>query len=443
MIRCGNVRFSGIKLKNSDMLQVNVGDNLQFMLVDYLYNCAGIYSEDVIKVDLSEMKRGYKNLLCKDDLILVPMNWSLWESSYMEGIHLSISDQVKIVPLGMCIAGNDNKLFYNEKNINYFKSIAPIGCRDEYSMRKMHQYGVSAYLNGCITSLLPRLEQGYNKQGKVFFIDAPEELRPFVPKNYLNDAVFMSQQYYFPSEISCEEINERVKLHYNRIKTEARLVVTSRLHVASPCLAWGIPVIFAKKIIDHRFGWLDRYIPLYSEYNYSSIDWYPQPVDYEESKQKLLDFNIKRITDTYDLYSNMKKITEYYGTLTSRNEYPSFRDTVAYDNQSVFKWLSTHFSSRDKFSYVLWGITDATDKVYNTIQQTYPYAKLVAAVDRFKEGAFHGIKITKPESTLQSFSSAIVIVLPVKASSEARNLFRSLKWDSNRYFLRGDLFMED
>lgn len=442
MVRFGNIYFSGIKLNNSNMLQVNIGDNLQFIVIDYLYSRAGIPSKDVIRIKLSEMKSGYENKFCKDDFLIIPMNWSIWEKQYMDGLNLSISDHIRVIPLGMCIAGYDNQLFYNENNINYYKSIAPLGCRDEFSMKKMQSYGISAYLNGCLTSLFPRLEHGYNEQGQVFFIDAPEELRPFVPKNYLNDAVIMSQQYYFPSEMSCEEINERVKLHYNKIKTEARLVVTSRLHVASPCLAWGIPVIFAKKIIDHRFGWLDKYIPLYSEQNYSSIDWYPQPVDYEESKQKLLDFNLKRITDTYELYSNMEKITEYYGTLTSRNEYPSFRDTVAYDNQSVFTWLSTHFSSRDKFSYALWGITEATEEVYNTIQQIYPYAKLVAAVDRFKESSFHGIKITKPES-LQKFFNTIVIVLPVKASSEARNLFQSLKWDTNRYFLRGDLFMED
>lgn len=441
MVRFANIYFSGVKLNNSNMLQVNIGDNLQFKAIDYLFNRAGISSKDVIRIKLSEMKRGYENKFYKDDFLIIPMNWSMWEKQYMDGLNLSISDHIRVIPLGMCIAGYDNQLFYNENNINYYKSIAPLGCRDEFSMKKMQSYGISAYLNGCLTSLFPRLEHGYNEQGRVFFIDAPEELRAFVPKSCLKNAVFMSQQYYFSSEMSYEEINERVKLHYNKIKTEARLVVTSRLHVASPCLAWGIPVIFAKKIIDHRFGWLDKYIPLYSERNYSCIDWNPLPVDYEESKQKLLNFNLKRITDTYDLYRNMDKITEYYGTLTSRNEYPSFRDTVAYDNQSVFTWLSNHFSPRDNFSYALWGITDATEKVYNMIQQTYPYAKLVAAVDRFKETYFHGIKITKPE-TLHAFSNAIVIVLPVKASSEAKNLFRSLKWDTNRYFLRGDLFME-
>lgn len=441
MIRYANIDFTGIKLQDSNMMQANIGDNLQFMAVDYIYRCAGIADSDVVRIKLSEMKRGQENPAYADDLLLMPMNWSMWEKDYMTGSYLDVSEQVRIIPLGMCIAGHDDPSFYNDDNVAYYKSITPLGCRDAYSMHKMQEQGVASYLNGCLTSLFPRLEKGFNVGGKVFFIDAPEELRPYVPEKLLQDAVFMSQQYYLPADMSREAINEQIRKHYNKIKSEACLVVTSRLHVASPCLAWGIPVIFAKKVIDHRFGWLDKYLPLYGEQDYSQINWEPQPVDYEESKQKLLSFNIKRITDAYDMYSAMEKITEYYGNPTGRDNYPSFRDTVAYDNGAVYDWLAKQFSAQDKFSYALWGISGAADEVYSKIQELFPYASLVAAVDRYKQTEFHGIKIIKPE-VLQDLLDAVVIVLPVKASSEARVLFRSWNWDKERYFLRGDLYME-
>ncbi len=441
MIRYANIDFSGVKLHDTNMFQVNMGDNLQFMAIDYLYQCAGIALEDVARIKLSEMKQGQENPAYDDDLLLMPMNWSMWEKEYMTGGNLEVSEHIRIIPLGMCIAGHDNPSFYNDNNIAYYKSIAPLGCRDVYSMQRMYENGIPSYVNGCLTSLFPRLEHGYNPAGKVFFIDAPEELRPYVPERLLQDAVFMSQQYYLPADMSREAINEQIHSHYARIKSEARLVVTSRLHVASPCLAWGIPVIFAKKVIDHRFGWLDKYLPLYGEQDFARIDWKPQPVDYEGSKQKLLAFNIKRITDTYDMYSTAEKITNYYGTSTERKVYPSFRDTVAYDNGVVYEWLAKRFSSQEKFSYAIWGISGAADEVHEKIQKLYPNAKLVAAVDRYKQATFWGQEIKKPE-TLQDLSDAVVIVLPVKASAEAQSCFMNWGWDRNRYFLRGDLYME-
>lgn len=441
MIRYANIAFTGVKLQESNMMQANIGDNLQFMAVDYLYRCAGIAPKDVARIKLSEMKQGQENPAYDDDLLLMPMNWSMWEKEYMTGSNLGVSEHIRIIPLGMCIAGHDDPSFYNSDNISYYKSISPLGCRDIYSMQIMKKNGVPSYVNGCLTSLFPRLEQGYNADGKVFFIDAPEELRPFVPDSYLHGAVFMSQQYYLPADTSIEMVNEKIHKHYARIKAEARLVVTSRLHVASPCLAWGIPVIFAKKVIDHRFGWLDKYLPLYGEQDYARIDWEPQPVDYEESKQKLLAFNIKRITDAYDMYSKAEQFTAYYGDSAKRKEYPTFRNTVAYDNEAVYAWLAKQFTVHDKFSYALWGISNAADEVYEKIQELYPHATLVAAVDRYKQTGFHGKNIQKPEA-LKDLSKAVVIVLPVKASSEARGLFRSWGWDSSRYFLRGDLYME-
>ena len=441
MIRYANIDFTGIKLQKSNMMQVNIGDNLQFMAIDYLYRCAGIPDSDVARIKLSEMKRGQENPAYVGDLLLMPMNWSIWEKEYMTESNLDVSEQVRIIPLGMCIAGHDDSSFYNDDNVAYYNSIAPLGCRDEYSMHKMQEQGVPSYLNGCLTSLFPRLENGFNVDGKVFFIDAPEELRPYVPERLLQDAVFMSQQYYLPADMSREAINEEIRSHYARLKSDARLVVTSRLHVASPCLAWGIPVIFAKKVIDHRFGWLDKYLPLYGEQDYGKIDWEPQPVDYEDGKQKLLAFNIKRITDTYDLYSTMDEITEYYGNLTGRDNYPSFRNTVAYDNGAVYDWLAKRFSAQDKFSYSLWGISGAADDVCEKIGELFPHAKLVAAVDRYKQAEFHGLEIQKPE-VLQDLTELLVIVLPVKACSEARACFQNWGWDRERYFLRGDLYME-
>lgn len=46
---------------------------------------------------------------------------------------------------------------------------------------------------------------------------------------------------------------EEVYKVYKEYRRQATLIITSRVHVALPCMAMGIPVIFAKNEYSYRF----------------------------------------------------------------------------------------------------------------------------------------------------------------------------------------------
>ena len=64
-----------------------------------------------------------------------------------------------------------------------------------------------------------------------------------------------------------------------RYAEEASLVLTSLLHVASPCLGLGVPVILCRGDRDSRFGLIEQIIPLYTPERFDEIDWNPEPTD--------------------------------------------------------------------------------------------------------------------------------------------------------------------
>lgn len=147
----------------------------------------------------------------------------------------------KIVPvfLGLSILTN---IISGIKDIEYLKRYEPIGCRDEYTLEVMRNHGIKAYLNGCLTAAFPRVRNNEdNDLTKIFCVDISDELKKHIPTNIINHCIFMSHTYY-KSELHCSP-EEKVRQVYKTYILEAKMVITSRLHVAISCIATGFPVI--------------------------------------------------------------------------------------------------------------------------------------------------------------------------------------------------------
>lgn len=69
------------------------------------------------------------------------------------------------------------------------------------------------------------------------------------------------------------EFEQYARYVLERYRTQAKLVITSKIHVAMPCIALGIPVIF---IVDNpfneRFDVLSGIVPIYSYKDIRYID---------------------------------------------------------------------------------------------------------------------------------------------------------------------------
>jgi len=170
-----------------------------------------------------------------------------------------------------------DELLSNPQNVDYLKKYAPIGCRDYKTQKILDKYGIPNYFSYCLTSTLGltyKHDGGYSNE--IIFSDLltpyiplkPEIkwnknsalafssyvyrklfkskkrdklLRNLLPESVLNQAIEFT--HILSSQYSTDELFK--KAHNALIKySKAKLVITSRIHCALPCLAMGTPVLF-------------------------------------------------------------------------------------------------------------------------------------------------------------------------------------------------------
>jgi hypothetical protein len=125
----------------------------------------------------------------------------------------------------------------------------PVGCRDTRTAELLHAADIDAFVSGCLTTTFPRRTEE-PEDGKVFLVDThgvalPEDLRA-------PDSIRVTHQ---GAPWWSEEAKRRVALDVlSTYRDHARLVVTTRLHCALPCVAMGIPVVFVGDMSDPRLG---------------------------------------------------------------------------------------------------------------------------------------------------------------------------------------------
>lgn len=379
-----------------------VGDDIQLIAIENLYKYMGINYQDVVRIPFSELST------YDGEYVILPLSFPFY--GYSSGNTITnFSD--KIIPVFLGFATMLQK--YSEQDIRYLKQYEPIGCRDQYTMEALRQQNITAYLNGCLTITLPKRRTGKNNKTKVFCVDLTDKIISYIPEDIKKDCVF-TNHVYFSEE--CENGTEqKAKEVFERYINEARLVITTRMHAALPCIAAGIPVILAKDRLSLRFPMIQSLIPVYTEEQYSNINWDPEPVDCEELKQKVLKVSAKRITDTYNKYKDIYEISSFYECEVPKNLFvDNFSNTVDY--------LNKHYTKDSSFKYSLWGITQTAEMVYNYISQNYKYATLVAVIDQFKKCSFCGVTSSKKE-IMETEKNTVCFVCSGAAMPEAKEYF--------------------
>ncbi|MGB1269887.1 MAG: polysaccharide pyruvyl transferase family protein [Flavobacteriaceae bacterium] len=169
----------------------------------------------------------------------------------------------------------------NSKSIEYYKKHEPIGCRDYHTQKILEGKGIKAYFSGCLTLTLKKENFLLNKSTGIIFSDILQhkddaEERSFLwkikhphkiiingLKNTFKSIKAYSTRHQTITKLIPKDIIAKAKLVSNqntkiqgqtakfseaerllKIYANAELVVTSRIHVALPCLAFGTPVIF-------------------------------------------------------------------------------------------------------------------------------------------------------------------------------------------------------
>ena len=163
----------------------------------------------------------------------------------------------------------------DDAGVAYLKAHQPIGCRDQFTVDTLRAKGIDAYFSGCLTLTLDSYRVENSERGDAVYIVDPlygyptrekvtynyrrllrsiqngdifkigrraRHLGNLIDKDLLASAIHVNQEPPANTFSDAEkfEMAEDLLRKYAR----ARLVVTSRIHCALPCLALGTPVIF-------------------------------------------------------------------------------------------------------------------------------------------------------------------------------------------------------
>ena len=134
--------------------------------------------------------------------------------------------------------------------IAYYKKHEPIGCRDMHTTNLLKSKGVVAYFSGCAT--LTYENKFTERNNSIVMADPLFNLWPYsygkycgdklVPEEYQKDIIYTTHRRPTRDRSQADRVKDAEDII--EIYSKAKLVFTSRIHVALPCLALGTPVIF-------------------------------------------------------------------------------------------------------------------------------------------------------------------------------------------------------
>ena len=258
------MKFGLLKYRNNES---NIGDYIQSLAAKRFLPQVDVL---VSREKLNEVK---------DPVYIILNGWFMHHPS-----HWPPSEAVTAKFISFHINDFAKEQMTNEKSIAYYKKHEPIGCRDKFTEKLLKDKGIDAYFSGCLTLTLEKEKYVKNEKEDIIFCDilshkndtdedsnvttwkkirnphkiiinksseilsnyktekkTKKLMKKLVPKDIREQAVYISNQ------------NFEAKTHEDKFKiaedllakyASAKLVVTSRIHVALPCLAFNTPVVF-------------------------------------------------------------------------------------------------------------------------------------------------------------------------------------------------------
>ncbi|MEY8509132.1 polysaccharide pyruvyl transferase family protein [Lachnospiraceae bacterium 42-17] len=238
----------------------NVGDWFQTFAVDCFYKSMEIEETNIIEINREDLTTYHG-----EKLIVIMQGW------------FNQLNKKDVFPISQDIIPIYFGLHRTQKKKISFGENEIVGCRDEATYELMNGLGYESYISGCLTLTFPKREET-ETQTELFLVDVPEKIYKYIPHELCDGKWNVLSQ---EIEKTCTPELDAHK-YLELYKNKAALVITSRLHCAAPCLGMGIPVILVREYFDDRYGWIDKYLKLYTPDKFSQINW---NIDYIKSKQ--------------------------------------------------------------------------------------------------------------------------------------------------------------
>lgn len=412
-MKYGNIIFDGDR-KTS----VNIGDDMQLLAVEYLYDLMNIPQQDRVRVPLSKLSTYVHP---NNEYVILPISFPLY--GYRSDMYITMfSPAIIPVFIGLSIMSSS----IEDKEIDYPKRFEPIGCRDAHTMNILRSYNISAYLNGCLTAIFPKKNDALGD--KIFLVDVPNKFLQYIPNEIKEKAIVTSQVL-----DDTDNPEKSAMQQYEQYKKEAKLIITTRLHCAWPCLAAGIPVILLKENFSFRFTALEKLLHQYTISEFSTIDWTGKSIDYENIKRYIIENAKFQINNVIEKNKTWIKISEFYeSSIQTKSCFIEHFDNVVQD--IISKW-NVYADIR----YAFWGLTQKTEMIYSYITKNFPNAKCVAVYDRDKNVDFFGIKTTQDINLLID-DEVFVFITAATANAYAKKVFNAN--NKHNFYISSDGFGE-
>ncbi|WP_278651439.1 polysaccharide pyruvyl transferase family protein [Sutterella wadsworthensis] len=237
----------------------NLGDYIQSLAARQYFTNVDFF---VDRDGLSDFRKEFK---CK----LIANGWYY----LFDGCH-QWSDCLEPLLTSVHINNTDNpNEFHNVlAKLKVASKKSPIGCRDFATQRFLQSNDIACFFSSCLTTTLQRKDysDGGNRSGVIFsdysndFYSKLFPINRFINKNRsINRINALLRNYYAQEAISyvtheCQlsvPHRERFELAKALLQryANAKLVITSRIHAALPCLGLGTPVILICPYDRKRF----------------------------------------------------------------------------------------------------------------------------------------------------------------------------------------------
>lgn len=264
---------------------VNLGDYIQSIAVEKALLKLGYSKNDFIYHD-----RDYLSYYDGEEAICIMQGWFSDSLAWIPS--------TKITPLYIGFHANQNAsvLIKDSNYKNHFLN-HKIGCRDITTKKIFQDQGFDSYFSRCLTLTLDKRNESKD-QNKTFVVDIPENIAAKFPEQLKKEATYINQRnldQYKASKYYQQRYRVKAEELLKQYEDESKLIITSALHCALPCIALGIPVVFINpnpmlESNNIRFEVLRDLVPIYTidDVKSGTIDWHPLAINIEDLKLNLL-----------------------------------------------------------------------------------------------------------------------------------------------------------
>lgn len=379
--------------------RINIGDNFQSFSVDRLFLEANISDDSIINVS-------YLNEKPLSEPCKVVM-----QGHFGRNINMSFIHDKNIEPVFIGFGLMDS--FLTDEEVEYYKRHQPILCRDEFTKKTLVNYGIDAYLFGCMSLVIDRKASYNSINGKYYFVDVQKEVIDNLPEKVKRNAVFLSQN--IPEdeyELFADNGDTYARLRLIEYCENAKAVFTRKLHCMCPTVGMGIPTFAVGDNFSYRFGFVDALIPCFNAKTINAFDWdgIPEVEDTVELKSMLLRAGVSMIKGTPDI-----------GTIKWIDHFFCARKRWDYCLAMKMR-IKDFFGTEITPCFIIWGASAGGYTVYHCMKELFPNCQLEYIVDSYNEGIWEGKLITRPEIIKYVSTKVKIIIATLSGKDEAEKL---------------------